>query len=163
MLNDQLTSAAAHVIQIALTPVFLLAGTAGCLNVFSARLARVSDRVNNLFERVTSEDPDETRLLQLYYLRRRTLALEVAVLLGTASGVCTCLATLGLMGGAIRQQFREQLLLWFFGLAVIALMGAFVAFLFEMILAGRSMLKQIANDRTLLEHRHRSSSKNPTY
>jgi hypothetical protein len=160
VLSDQLTSNAAHVIQIALTPVFLLAGTAGCLNVFAARLARVSDRVNSLFERVTSDDPDEARLLQLYYLRRRTLALEIAVLLGTASGVCTCLATLGLMGGAIRQQFREQMLLWFFGLAVIALMGAFAAFLFEMILAGHSMLRQIANDRAMLERRRGGLGKN---
>ncbi|MDL2407859.1 DUF2721 domain-containing protein [Rhizobium calliandrae] len=153
MLSDQLTPDAAHVIQVALTPVFLLAGTAGCLNVFSTRLARVSDRVNSLFERVISDNSDEARLLQLYYLRRRTLALEIAVLFGTVSGVFTCLATLGLMSGAIRQQYREQLLLWFFGLAVVALMGAFAAFLFEMFLAGRSMLNQIANDRALLERR----------
>ncbi len=35
MLSDQLTSNAAHVIQIALTPVFLLAGTAGSASMSS--------------------------------------------------------------------------------------------------------------------------------
>ena len=36
----------AHVIQVALTPIFLLSGIAALLNVFSARLARVADRVD---------------------------------------------------------------------------------------------------------------------
>ncbi|TXM92579.1 DUF2721 domain-containing protein, partial [Methylobacterium sp. WL116] len=34
----------AHIIQVALTPVFLLSGVATLLNVFGARLARVSDQ-----------------------------------------------------------------------------------------------------------------------
>jgi uncharacterized protein DUF2721 len=34
-----------HIIRMALTPVFLLSGIATLLNVFSARLARVADRV----------------------------------------------------------------------------------------------------------------------
>ena len=36
----------AHIIQVALTPVFLLSGIATLLNVFSSRLARVSDQVH---------------------------------------------------------------------------------------------------------------------
>src|SRR5438552_9702331 len=36
----------AHVIQVALTPVFLLSGIATLLNVFSTRLARVADHVD---------------------------------------------------------------------------------------------------------------------
>ena len=34
----------AHIIQVALTPVFLLSGIATLLNVFSTRLSRVGDR-----------------------------------------------------------------------------------------------------------------------
>jgi hypothetical protein len=41
----------AHVIQVALTPIFLLSGIATLLNVFSTRLARVADRV----DQITSE------------------------------------------------------------------------------------------------------------
>lgn len=36
----------AHIIQVALTPVFFLTGIATLLNVFSTRLGRVSDRVH---------------------------------------------------------------------------------------------------------------------
>ncbi len=43
-------------IETALTPVFLLAGTGGFLNVFVARLARISDRVNEIFDIVASRE-----------------------------------------------------------------------------------------------------------
>lgn len=153
-------SDAATVVQTALTPVFLLTATAACLNVFATRLARVSDRVNSLFETMVSiEDPDDEHLLHLLFLRKRTLALEAAVLLATASGVSTCLATLGFMVGAMRQVYREQILLWFFGLAVATLIGALLAFLYEMSLAGRSMLQQIASDTLALERRRASKER----
>ncbi|TXM89720.1 DUF2721 domain-containing protein, partial [Methylobacterium sp. WL122] len=38
----------AHIIQVALTPVFLLSGVATLLNVFGARLARVSDQAERV-------------------------------------------------------------------------------------------------------------------
>lgn len=44
----------AHVIQVALTPVFLLSGIASLLGVLSTRLARVADRVDALAEQLES-------------------------------------------------------------------------------------------------------------
>ncbi|MDP8913815.1 MAG: DUF2721 domain-containing protein, partial [Pseudomonadota bacterium] len=41
-------STVAHTIQLAVAPVFLLAGIAGILNVVATRLARVVDRVRKL-------------------------------------------------------------------------------------------------------------------
>lgn len=48
-----------HIIQVALTPIFLLSGIAALLNVFSTRLARVADRVDQLalaLERANAAD-----------------------------------------------------------------------------------------------------------
>ena len=42
----------AHVIQVALTPVFLLSGIASLLGVLSTRLARVADRVDALADQL---------------------------------------------------------------------------------------------------------------
>ena len=42
----------AHVIQVALTPIFLLSGIATLLNVFSTRLARVADRVESVAQEI---------------------------------------------------------------------------------------------------------------
>ena len=62
----------AHVIQVALTPVFLLSGVATLLNVFATRLARVAD----LIAKAADSDDDDiiTGDLGLYlrHLRRRS-------------------------------------------------------------------------------------------
>ncbi len=76
-----------NTLETALTPVFLLAGTAGFLNAFVSRLSRISDRVNSISELIEKEhEINEDRFAQLNYLRIRTLALEIAVLLGTSAG-----------------------------------------------------------------------------
>ncbi len=41
----------ASVIQTSLAPVFLLAGTAGFVSIYTTRLGRVSDRLNEVAER----------------------------------------------------------------------------------------------------------------
>jgi hypothetical protein len=52
----------AHAIQLSLTPVFLLTGIAGILNVMAGRLARIIDRGRRLTD--TPDQPDP-RLAQL--------------------------------------------------------------------------------------------------
>jgi hypothetical protein len=95
----------AHIIQVALTPVFLLSGIATLLNVFSTRLARVADRVEAVGKALESADPDQAKVLaaQLAYLHRRSLALDLAVVLGAVGGAATCGAVLALFVGALRE------------------------------------------------------------
>lgn len=135
------------VIQTALAPVFLLAGTAAFLGVYTGRLARLADRVNTVagdrLEAAGAGRPVEHDPRQLRYLQRRTLALEVAVILATLSGFCTCLSVLALLGGAMGRELSEAALFWFFGAAVASLLGSFVAFLFEIFSACFSMIAQI--------------------
>ncbi|OCP03046.1 MULTISPECIES: DUF2721 domain-containing protein [unclassified Ensifer] len=138
----------ASIIQTALAPVFLLAGTAGFVSVYATRLGRVSDRVNEIGEKV---EQSEARRMQLDYLRRRTLALEIAVVLGTLAAICTGCAILNLLAGALEFGFREENLFWFFGSAILSLIGSLVAFLFEMLIAGRNMLRQMRLDQATPE------------
>jgi hypothetical protein len=137
----------AHVIQIALTPVFLLSGIASLLSVFSTRLARVADRVDALAERLESADASERRRLQmrLAYLRRRSHILDFAVMLGTLSGAATCLAAMFLFVGTLRDQTGGVALFLAFGLALLFTVGALAAFLIEMLLASRGIRDHIAN------------------
>ncbi|ASY65190.1 hypothetical protein SJ05684_b42080 (plasmid) [Sinorhizobium sojae CCBAU 05684] len=138
----------ASIVQTSLAPVFLLAGTAGFVSVYATRLGRVSDRVNEVGD---NNEQREARRLQLAYLRRRTLALEVAVVLGTLAAVFTGCAILNLLAGALRLGFREENLFWFFGGAILSLIGSLMAFLFEMLAAGRNMLRQMRMDRAGLD------------
>ncbi|HEV7320169.1 MAG TPA: DUF2721 domain-containing protein [Ensifer sp.] len=134
----------ATIIQTSLAPVFLLAGTAGFVSVYATRLGRVSDRVNEIDEK---DEQSAARRMQLDYLRRRTLALEIAVALGTLAAICTGCAILNLLAGALGFDFREENLFWFFGGAILSLIGSLVAFLFEMLIAGRNMLRQMRKDQ----------------
>ena len=103
----------AHIIQVALAPVFLLTGIATLLNVFSNRLARVADRVDQLTSLI--EDADKAKAMslaaQLARLRRRSVALDVAVVLGALGAAATCASVLTLLVGALKNATVASVLL----------------------------------------------------
>jgi hypothetical protein len=139
----------AHIIQVALTPVFLLSGIATLLNVFSTRLARVADRVDSLSMAVEGADPAEAKALsvQLAHLHRRSLVLDVAVVLGAVAGAATCAAVLALYVGALRDAAVATMLFTFFGLAVVCTLGAIGAFTVEMLMASIGIRTEVAEGR----------------
>jgi Protein of unknown function (DUF2721) len=127
----------AHIIQVALTPVFLLSGIATLLNVFASRLARVSDQIHAARKELEGADAVQAERLtaRLVRLHRRSLALDVAVVLGALGGAATCGAVLVLFVGALREATVASMLFGLFGLAVICALGAIVAFTVEMLMA----------------------------
>ncbi|HVB16484.1 MAG TPA: DUF2721 domain-containing protein [Stellaceae bacterium] len=139
----------AHIIQVALTPVFLLSGIATLLNVFSTRLARVADRVEAVKKALDGADAAETKVLsaQLLHLHRRSLALDAAVVLGAIGGAATCAAVLALFVGALREATIASVLFALFGLAVGCALGAIVAFTTEMLMAGTGIRAEVAQSR----------------
>ena len=106
MLGLDTVESVAHVIQVALTPVFLLSGVASLLGVLSTRLARVADRVDALAEQLEADGPIDRRKLRLRlaYLRRRSHVLDAAVMMGTLGGVATSCAALLLFVGTLRDR-----------------------------------------------------------
>jgi len=139
----------AHIIQVALTPVFLLSGIATLLNVFSTRLARVADRVDQITKGIEEADADKVTLLavQLSHLRRRSLALDVAVLLAAFGGAATCASVLTLFVGALRDATVASVLFTTFGLAVMCTIGAIGCFTAEMLMAGSGVRAEVAAGR----------------
>ena len=141
MLGLDTVESVAHVIQVALTPVFLLSGIASLLSVLSTRLARVADRVDALAEQIEADGPTDRRKLRrrLAYLRRRSHVLDAAVMMGTLGGVATSCAALLLFVGTLRDRPGVSLFVAF-GLALLFTMDA--AFLIEMLLASRGLRDQ---------------------
>ena len=139
----------AHIIQVALTPVFLLSGIATLLNVFSTRLARVADRVDQITKGIEEADAGEIALLaaQLSHLRRRSLALDAAVLLAAFGGAATCASVLTLFVGALRDATVASVLFTTFGIAVMCTIGAIGAFTVEMLMAGSGVRAEVAAGR----------------
>jgi cytochrome c biogenesis protein CcdA len=143
MLGLDTVESVAHVIQVALTPVFLLSGIASLLGVLSTRLARVADRVDALAEQLEGDGAVDRRKLRrrLAYLRRRSHVLDAAVMMGTLAGVATSCAGLLLFVGTLRDRPGVALFVAF-GLALLFTMGALLAFLIEMLLASRGLRDQ---------------------
>jgi hypothetical protein len=139
----------AHIIQVALTPVFLLSGIATLLNVFSTRLARVADRVEAVSKALEGADATLAKSLsaQLVHLHRRSLALDVAVVLGAIGGAATCAAVLALFVGALGEATIASVLFALFGLAVVCALGAIVAFTAEMLMASVGIRTEVAQSR----------------
>jgi hypothetical protein len=115
----------AHIIQAALTPVFLLSGIATLLNVFSTRLVRVADQVDAVSSALAMADAAESRLLarKLRNLYWRSLALDAAVILGAIGGAATCGAVLALFVSSLREVENAEVLFGLFGLAVVCALG----------------------------------------
>lgn len=138
----------AHIIQLALTPVFLLTGLAGLLSVFSTRLGRVADRVDLLTEALDAAGDEDVKRLRghLEYLRVRSWVLDGAVVLGAIGGAATCAATLTLFVGALRNATIAGVLFSLFALAILSTLGALSAFLVEVLMAGKSLRDQARAD-----------------
>jgi len=121
-----------------------LSGVATLLNVFATRLARVAD----LIAKAADSDDDDiiTGDLGLYlrHLRRRSVVLDVAVVLGAIAGALTCASVLTLFVGALKDATVASVLFTTFGLAVICTIGAIGAFTVEMLMAGSGMRTEIA-------------------
>jgi hypothetical protein len=132
---------AVHLIQVALTPVFLLSGIAALLNVFAGRLARVADRLESLagdMEGAGSESRAEA-CAEVARLHRRSVMLDTAVVLGTLGAAATCLAIMTLFLLALSNTAIAGVLLFLFGLAILCTLGSVVAFGLEMLMSSRAL------------------------
>jgi hypothetical protein len=132
----------AHVVQIALTPIFLLSGIGTLIGVFNTRLARVSDHTEHASELLRGDPTEaERRRLNAHMvrLRLRLLALDAAVALGALGGAATCGAAFVLFLGGLRDTAIASWLFILFGAALGCVVGALVAFMFDTLLAWHGM------------------------
>jgi hypothetical protein len=143
----------AHIVQVALAPVFLLSGIATLLNVFSTRLARVGDRVELLTKAIEDADGADASALaaQLRRLHWRSLALDAAVVLGAIAGAATCASVLTLFVGALRDATVASVLFTTFGIAVGCTLGAIGAYTVEMMISGSGVRAEVVANRRSCE------------
>jgi Protein of unknown function (DUF2721) len=138
-----------HIIQLALTPVFLLSGIAALLNVFATRLSRVADRVDQILKEIEVAEPEQTAILMLNLarLRRRSLALDTAVVLAAIGAAATCGSVLTLFVGALRDMAVAWALFVAFGLALVCTISAILAYTAEMLMTGSGVRAEVAAQR----------------
>ena len=138
--------AAAHVIQLALTPIFLLLAVSGLLNVFSTRHARLSDRATHIVDKIREADAEALAVLsrQLAAVRWRSIALDIAVVLGAIAGAATCTVALVLFIGVLNRSDMTFVIFGLFGFALVCTIAALACFAFEMSLASRGVRAEVS-------------------
>ncbi|MEI7953462.1 MAG: DUF2721 domain-containing protein [Synechococcaceae cyanobacterium ELA182] len=132
----------ARAIQLAVTPVFLLAAISGLLGVLTSRLARIVDQVMEIKRRA----PDEERLqrwrlqLQLQLQRRRMDHASRAIGMATVSFLLVAMVVVLLFLATLISFDPTPVASSLFVLAMLALMGAVSLLLLEVRL-GRRVLE----------------------
>lgn len=139
MLAETSVSNIANIIQLAVTPVFLLAGIAGILNVLAARLARIVDRARSLESDVPTADAElqQAELKELAILDRRMGMCHWAIGLCTAAALLVCVVVMVLfVADLIALDFALPVSLLFIAAMVSVTLGLLL-FLGEVTIATR--------------------------
>lgn len=134
-------SEVAEIIQLAVAPVFLLAGIGAFLNACASRLARIVERARSvepaLFESRGAEHDRLQREIRI--LDRRMALVSRAMVLTVVSAVLTCAVVVLLFAGSLLDaEFGTTIALLFIA-TMIALGLGFAVFLLETRLASRAV------------------------
>jgi len=127
----------AHVIQLAVAPVFLLTGVGSLLSVLTNRLGRIIDRARGLEGRLVVATPDEAAPLhgQLSTLSRRAKLVSSAITLCTTCALLICGVIVVLFLSAFIHPTLDKISAFLFIAAMLALFAGLLFFLREIFLA----------------------------
>lgn len=131
----------AEIIQLAVAPVFLLAGLGAFLNVCASRLARIVDRARKVEPLLLESRGAEHDRLQadLRILDRRMGLVSRAIFLSVLSALLICAVVVLLFAaGLTRAHFGTAIALLFIA-SMVAIGAAFFVFLVETRLGARSL------------------------
>lgn len=146
--NDPQISGIAHVIQLAIAPVFLLTAIGTLIMVLTNRLGRAVDRSRVLEERLGSvpESVIAPVHAELQLLARRIRLVYVAIVLAVLSALFITLLIVAAFAGAFVETNLTRLVAVMFIVAILALTGSLVVFLREIFLAVTSARLAIAEE-----------------
>jgi hypothetical protein len=130
-------SAIAHQIELAVAPVFLLAGIGALLNVMAQRLARVVERGRSLEREFFGLDEEDRRLAaaELTILDRRMTLVNLAITACTAAALLVCVLVASLFVADLADFGLARPIAWMFVVAMLLLIVGLSLFLWEVRLA----------------------------
>ena len=138
IMDTNVVNSVAHLIQLSVAPVFLLAAVAGLLNVFVGRLTRIIDKIDRLQlfeEKKLQVDADfkmsEKMLSRKAFLLKRLRATNIAIALITSAGLMVALVIVTMFLSAMLDFENGTLISSFFILAMIFLISSLLLFLKE--------------------------------
>ena len=126
----------AHVIQLSVAPVFLLAGVGTLLNVLSGRLARIIDRAHVLEQRFDTPESFRAAAVvnELHALEKRGRLIYHAIKLSTTSALLVCLVIVALFASSMVHYSTYLVVAGFFIAAMLTSIVSLILFLREVYL-----------------------------
>lgn len=140
----------AQIIQLAVAPVFLLAGIGAFLNVCAGRLSRIVDRARQIepFLLASRGDEHERWLGELHVLDRRMVLVSRAIFLTVLAAVLICTVVVLLFAASFANAHFATAIALLFIASMIAIGLGFAIFLLETRVGSRAV--RIRSE--LLEH-----------
>jgi hypothetical protein len=147
-LEDPQITGIAHVIQLAIAPVFLLTAIGTLIMVLTNRLGRAVDRSRILEDRLASLQETEAVPVhaELRLLARRIRLVYVAIVLAVLSALFVTLLIVVAFAGAFVETNLTRLVAVMFVVAILALTGSLIVFLREIFLAVTTARLAIAEE-----------------
>lgn len=140
-------------IELAIAPVFLIAGIGALLNVLTNRLARVVDRGRTLEREIASEadgEPREMHIAELTGLDTRMVRINRAIMLATLAALLICVVIVSLFTGEIVHVDLSNVIAVLFIAAMLALIFGLLSFMGEIAISAKSL-------RVTQQYRRKSS------
>jgi hypothetical protein len=130
-------SGIAHVIQLAVAPVFLLTGIGTIINALNARLSRIVDRRRVLEDQLAALVPEVPQRVsdELHSLARRLRLAYASILLAVTSALLICILVASAFVSAFIDFDLARVVATFFVLAMLALIACLILLLREVFLA----------------------------
>lgn len=132
-------TAVAHVIQLAVAPVFLLTGVGAILAVITNRLGRIVDRVRVLERTPPNAGEEAQQRKEMLALVHRERVIYWAISLCTVCALLVCVVIAALFVDAVTGVELSGVIALLFILAMFALIAGLLSFLREIYIATRTM------------------------
>ncbi len=133
----------AHLIQVALTPIFLISAIGVTLNVLTSRLARIVDRARAIEDALRRSDHPTQDARDLHgvlgVLARRARFINAAITFITLSALFISLVVVMLFVNAFLHWDLAAFIAGMFILSMVSLCAALLAFLIEVRIATRTL------------------------
>ena len=136
--DSSVITTVSSLIQLSVAPVFLLAGVAGLLNVFTNRLTRIIDKLEGLDDYVHKKElknpayhPSSAVIAKRESLLKRMQNTNLAIFFATITGLMVALVIISVFSSSIMSYNADTLISALFVLAMFFLIMSLTVFLRE--------------------------------
>ena len=141
-----------QIMQSAVTPVFLLAGIGGLLNVMTGRLGRIIDRLRYLQGYLARVDAEDQKIILLNRKRLifRTRFINSAIFFCTFSGLIVCIVIGSLFVGGIYKISLDSFISSAFIICMLCLILSLIFLICEILFATKTSRKNILATESII-------------